>query len=292
MRKDDNDLALRLLHSINGNLSPTMAMDALKEIRAQPDKRQYQNALTGMRNFPTAVQDLDEVWRAIFSQGLIRPVAHRQPGGVRVEDVSLAEYDNEEAFIAATKDCPFFTLDQVLAESNCWNCRGFGHVRRTCPSSNGTRSMGHIIQALSSISQQKPKAEGQGKGRGKGAQGRGGQGRSAAGRGNGAIAVYLEDDHLWSLDGAYVTTTVAALNIDAHDEEAHTALTTRAADVCPSSDYYDDGDEWMDKFDDTNPISYDTANVATVARSKTTMRSLTLPLMTKMTRITRLTTHE
>ena len=177
MRKDENDLTLRLLHSINGNLSPTMAMDALKEIRAAPDKRLYQNTVTGMRDFSTAIQELDEMWRAIFCQGLIRPAARRQPGGVRFADVSLAEYDDEEAFLAASSDRPFCTFEQILAESNCWNCRGFGHVRTTCPSSDGTRSIGHVIQALSSINEQKSKGSGKGKGKGKGAQGRGGGGR-------------------------------------------------------------------------------------------------------------------
>ena len=44
----------------------------------------------------------------------------------------------------------------------------------------------------------------------KGAGGRGGagrgSGRTAAGRGHGAIAVYLEDGHAYSTDGAYVAT--------------------------------------------------------------------------------------
>ena len=139
MRKDDNELTLRLLHSINGNLSPQMAMDALKEIRAKADKRKYQDTVTSMRDLSSAVQDLDEVWRAIFSQGLIRPAARRQPGGVRVSDVSVADYEDEDAFLAASTDRPFFTFDQVLAESNCWNCRGFGHVRTACLSSDSTR---------------------------------------------------------------------------------------------------------------------------------------------------------
>ena len=72
MRKDDNDLTLRLL-AINGNLSATMNLDALKEIRAPLAKRNFQNTVTGMRDFPGAIQELDEVWRAIFQSGLIRP---------------------------------------------------------------------------------------------------------------------------------------------------------------------------------------------------------------------------
>jgi hypothetical protein len=96
-----------------------MAMAALKEIRAAPDKRAYQDTVTGMRDFSTAVQDLDEdeVWRETFRQGLIRPASRRQPGGVRVADVSLAEYDDEEAFLAASTDRPFCSLEHILGET-------------------------------------------------------------------------------------------------------------------------------------------------------------------------------
>ena len=48
MRKNDNDLTLRLLYSINGNLNSSMHLDALKEICAAPHKRDYQDAVTGM----------------------------------------------------------------------------------------------------------------------------------------------------------------------------------------------------------------------------------------------------
>ena len=66
MRKDDNDLSLRLLHSVNGNLSATMNLDALKEIRAPPNKRTFQNAVTGMRDFAGTITELDEMWRSSF----------------------------------------------------------------------------------------------------------------------------------------------------------------------------------------------------------------------------------
>ena len=86
-RKNANDLTLRLLHSINGMLCPQLALDAVKEIRATADKRKFQDTITGMRDFSAAVQDFDEIWRTLFSQGLITPAARRHPGGVRVSDV-------------------------------------------------------------------------------------------------------------------------------------------------------------------------------------------------------------
>jgi hypothetical protein len=41
MRKDDNAMTLQFLHAITGALSPTMQLDAMKEIRHPPHKRQY-----------------------------------------------------------------------------------------------------------------------------------------------------------------------------------------------------------------------------------------------------------
>ena len=38
MRKNENELTLRLLHSINGNLSATMHLEAMKEIRVPAHK--------------------------------------------------------------------------------------------------------------------------------------------------------------------------------------------------------------------------------------------------------------
>ena len=73
-RKDDDTLTLRLLHAINGNLNSSMHLEALKEIRAPPDKRSFQNTVTGMRDFSGAVKELDLLWRALFTSDLIKPV--------------------------------------------------------------------------------------------------------------------------------------------------------------------------------------------------------------------------
>ena len=142
MRKNDNDLTLRLLHALNGKLVPSMHLSALKEIRSPPDKRDFQDTFTGMRDFMGAVQELDEVWRAIFNSGLNKPAARRQPGGLRVVDVSLVQYEDEEACLAASGS------QQILEQSQCWNCRGLGHVRSACPSSDGLRSVAHAISAF------------------------------------------------------------------------------------------------------------------------------------------------
>ena len=156
----------------------------------------------------------------------------------------MAQYEDEESFLAASGDRLVFAFDDVMAQSQCWNCRGLGHVRTACPSADGTRAVGHVVCALqSSASYRGPASKGKGKGKGKGAgRGSGGRGRSAAGRGKGAVAACLEDNQAWGLDGAFITTVNAdALGYDEHeDEEAHTALMTRTAGAGSSSD--DDGD--------------------------------------------------
>ena len=216
-----------------------------------------------MRDFAGAVQELDEVWRAIFNPGLIKPAARRQPGGVSIADVSLADADeceDEEADLAASTSAgrPFFTFAELRAQSVCLKCRGFGHVRSACTSSDGFRSIGHvlsILQAVCPIALAKAKGTGKEKGvGGRGSAGRGAgavSGRSAAGRGKGAINVYLEDGIAYGTDGAFVV-TVAGDDFeyeDEHeDEQAHTALLTSAACADSSSD--DDGDGWMDQLGD------------------------------------------
>ena len=55
-----------------------------------------------MRDFSAAVTELDEMWRNVFQSGLIKPAARRQPGGGRVSDVSVARYEDEDDFAAAS----------------------------------------------------------------------------------------------------------------------------------------------------------------------------------------------
>ena len=60
--------------------------------------------------------------------------------------------------------------------------------------------------------------------------------------------------------------TADELGYDEHeDEQAHTALMTRAAGACPSSD--DDGDCWMDQLGDDTEFLADTINVTTATSS-------------------------
>ena len=118
----------------------------------------------------------------------------------------MAQYEDDDAYAAAAGTSnTIFTYDQVIGQSSCWNCRGFGHVRDACPSSPGKRAIGHAISAL----QANPNYNGS-KGKGKGGRGAGkGKGRAHAGRGKGAVACYVEDNQASDLDGAFVSSLAA-----------------------------------------------------------------------------------
>jgi hypothetical protein len=49
----------------------------MKEIRAQPGRREFHDHFTGMRDFAGAVQELDEVWRGIFATGHVASASRR-----------------------------------------------------------------------------------------------------------------------------------------------------------------------------------------------------------------------
>jgi hypothetical protein len=235
-------MTLRLLHAVNGNLSPMMKLEALKEIRAPPHRRAYQDQVTGHRDFSEAATEMDEMWRNLFATNQIKPAARRQPGGGRVADVSVAQHDDyDDAYAATAAGGTIFSYDEMASQSSCWNCRGFGHQRDACPSSPGKRSIGNAISAL----QASPAYSGS-KGRGKGNKGAGagkGKGRAHAGRGKGAVAAYVEDNQAYDMDGAFISSLAAAEpNYYDHDEEAHTALATRA-DAAESDS--DTSDGWL-----------------------------------------------
>ena len=157
---------------------------------------------------------------------------------MRIADVSLADADeceDKEAYIAASTSAgrKIFTYScaELRAQSASWNCRGFGHVRSACPSSDGFCSIAHVLSILQTPdSSGKGKGKGNGKGKGKGTgKGKGGRGsadlgasavsgRSAASRGKGAIAVYLEDGFAYGTDGALVA-TMAGDDFEYEDEQ-------------------------------------------------------------------------
>ena len=103
-RKTNDDLALKLLSCITNDLSPTLAMEAQKELRNPPHLRQFTVPATGKRDYNAAVQSFDEFWRAQFEAGAIRPSPRRGANANtgRVDNAAYADGDEEdEAFVAS-----------------------------------------------------------------------------------------------------------------------------------------------------------------------------------------------
>jgi hypothetical protein len=55
----------KLLLAIVPDLSPSMASDAFKELRALVGGRRYHDATAGTRDCDAAIRDLDEMWRSL-----------------------------------------------------------------------------------------------------------------------------------------------------------------------------------------------------------------------------------
>ena len=83
-RKDADELTKKLLLAIVLDLSPSMASDVFKELRAPVGGRRYHDATAGTRDYDAAIRDLDEMWRSLFHAGAIKPVALKK--GVRAEN--------------------------------------------------------------------------------------------------------------------------------------------------------------------------------------------------------------
>ena len=145
-------------------------------------------------------------------------------------------------------DVSRFSYDQVRRQAQCWNCRGFGHVREACPSETGTRAVPHVASLLQTYH---TASKGGGRGYGKGSSKGQGQ-RQRAGRGKGAVACYVEDNQAYDLDGAFINLLATDdPGFYEHDEDANTALVTRVDAVKSDSDGDDDGTAFVTRINAT-----------------------------------------
>ena len=170
-RKSNDELTLKLLSCITNDLSPTLAMEAQKELRNPPHLRQFTIPGTAERDYGAAVQSFDEFWRAQYECGAIRPSPRRGANAHtgRVENAAIADGDDEydEAFLAnSAASRPALSRDELRAEPLCWNCRGFGHVRDKCPSAPALRPIGAVIDMLRGSLRTGGFQKGKGKGKG------------------------------------------------------------------------------------------------------------------------------
>ena len=189
MRKDNNALTLRLLYAITRDISPAMYGIAFKEITAPPKERCYQDVATGMRDFASAASDLDNKWRTMFTCGQIvttRPIqvdaSMAQPIVENVSDIHTAprrilthmkttayatlmpnettdtkdtcQHIESDFLSYNAKGCNSLT-SCILSETNCWNCRGFGHDKWNCPSPCSNRPIANTMQAYAKLCEDK-----------------------------------------------------------------------------------------------------------------------------------------
>jgi hypothetical protein len=156
-------------------LSPSMASDAFKELRALAADRRYHDAAAGTRDYDAAIRDLDEMWRSLFHAGAIKPVALKR--GVRAENAAVGadsdvDGDFDSCCLVGSGPRRVFTAAETRAQRNCRNCFGFRHLMAVCPSASGIRplatsalrcyaalGMAYRIRSVGEVVRAKAKAE-------------------------------------------------------------------------------------------------------------------------------------
>ena len=222
-RKTEDQSTTKFLSCIESRIEATLGHEAKKELRATGCTRQFVNAATNARDFQACVTFFDDMWRSHFRSGSIAPRPRQVNMGdrsARADAANVAnDYDNEDAaFVAGgIGRRPAIDRAKMSTESNCWNCRGFGHMAEACPSEKGFRAISDAALLLSNMLP--------GRGLGKGTRGaaRGGfpsgRGRGRGFRpmrrfGNARVTlddglVFDDDGNIYSTDGAYVGTVDA-----------------------------------------------------------------------------------
>jgi len=261
-RKDDNELTLKLLSCLSHQYSVSLSMEAQKETRAQPAARMFHDNVTNQRDYGAARDYFDDLWRAQFAAGAIKPCPRRgATGSVRADGAAVANdgdecYECDGAFVTNSSNANIkqFTHAEIGKQLNCWRCRGFGHTKEKCPSDAGFRPIEScrfwLGQRLSSNAQR-----GAGKGRGSA----GGRGR---GRGNitfrrntfGSSGLIVDDSgNVYSTEGEPLGTMepepTDAPAGDAGDAPA--GPSDEQAAVAVETDDFDDGDAWEDQLGGT-----------------------------------------
>jgi hypothetical protein len=168
LKKSNDDLAKKFLLSIDSSLSNVLHLEAAKELRNPPARRQFWDAVTNQRDFNEAVSSFDDLWRSQFADGQIRSQA-KGKAVARVEDAAVADDgcddcfeagDDAFAFAASTRNV---VINQDI-EARCWNCNGFGHTNDVCPSTRGRRQISKAIEKLANEEKERSSAGRVGKG--------------------------------------------------------------------------------------------------------------------------------
>ena len=272
-RKTDDQMTLKLLSCLSHTFSISLNMEAQKEIRAQPAARMFQDNTANQRDYGAARDYYDDLWRAQYAAGAIKPCPRRgATGSVRADGAALASASDDDAFVATTgRDIKQFTRFEIGKQLVCWCCRGFGHTKDQCPSDRGFRPIDACVywlgQRLSNSNNR-----GAGGSRGAGAGGRGAPGRGR-GRGNitfrrnaiGSTGLIIDDSGVvYSADGEPLGTMEAESADAAQPADPEPAgPSDEQAAVAVEDDGFDDGDGWEDQLGGT--ITWDRSGALAVA---------------------------
>ena len=152
IEKTEDDATTKFLSSIDTNIEATLGHEAKKELRASGAGRQFVNAATGTRDFQSCVTFFDDLWRSHFRSGNIRARPKQTVGGGGSSARADANVvDDDEAFIVGGGRRPGIDRGKMSSETNCWNCRGFGHTSEACPSEKGFRAISDAAHLLTNM---------------------------------------------------------------------------------------------------------------------------------------------
>jgi transposase InsO family protein len=250
-RKGADELTKKLLLAIVPDLSPSMASDAFKELRAPAAGRRYHDAAAGTRDYDAAVRDLDEMWRSLFHAGAIKPSALKK--GVRAENAAIgadSDVDADSCCLVGTGPRRVFTAAETRAQRICRNCFGFDHLMAVCPSASGIRPLSICVEMLRSSGRGAPDSarggDSGGRGKGKGKGGRGGRFGGRSGVFRVSSLVVDADGNVFDSEGAFIGSTEASADADdAHDQSDAVGHDPAGDDADEANFVLDDGDEWM-----------------------------------------------
>lgn len=224
-KKTLTELATKFLNSFKDPES--LALEAMKELKAVgPDRKFiFQNPAdqndqrNDMRDFDAIVAHFDKLWTHLFDKGLIRPKVARQ------SEFPSTRVDGEQYFC---DEEAFQMGESSSSEMRCYNCHGFGHGSRDCPSEKKPRDMKIAITKLQAAHAKLTSTPGAGPSKPSGGGFRRGKGIK---KGRKPISVYvLEDGSLEDSEGQVYTHQEEGVQVVEEDCDASQDDTTPEPD--------------------------------------------------------------
>ena len=149
-KKSLTELSTKFLNSFKQ--PEALAVEAMKELKATGASRAFvftnpdddDDPRNGQRDFDSIVSHFDKLWTHMFSRGLIRPQV------ARTSTLPSTRVDGEQ-FMVEEDQGQGKGKGNLMDEMRCFNCHGFGHGSRVCPSEKKRRDVSHVIEALKRV---------------------------------------------------------------------------------------------------------------------------------------------